>query len=180
MAAPAREPGRCGGGTSTRAPTASWTHPERVSELVLFGVTSGRHGDIDWLFRGGLARFFPQQGDELVAALPEADRGGDVVAAYARLLADPDADVRRRATEAWCLWESATPKWPPTSGLARRFLDPDFAYAFARLCYDGVSRRRPRVGGVRSCIATPGSRRCGGQILRCHSGWRTATSQRKT
>ena len=57
----------------------------------------------------------------------------DVPAAYYRLLNDPDPDVRRRATEEWCLWESATPHWPPREGVSERYADPDFAYAFARL-----------------------------------------------
>ena len=35
--------------------------------------------------------------------------------------------------EAWCLWESATPAWPPTDALAERFRDPDYALAFARI-----------------------------------------------
>ena len=109
------------------------TNPDRVTELVLFGIATGRHAEIDWLFRGGLARFFPQQWDDVVAALPDDERGGDVLAAYVRALEDESPDVRRRATEAWCLWESATPKWPPATGLARRFEDPEFAYLFARL-----------------------------------------------
>ncbi len=108
-------------------------HPERVTELVLFGVTTGRHSEMDWTFRGGLSLLFPAQWDELVAALPPEQRGGDVVDAYHRLLNDADAGVRRRATEAWCLWESATPRWPPTEGLSPMFLDEDFAYAFARI-----------------------------------------------
>ena len=104
-------------------------HPERVTEIVLCAVTTGRHAELDWLFRGGLARFFPEQWARLVDGLPE----GDVAAAYHELLGDPDAEVRRRATEAWCLWESATPAWPPTDGLAERFQDPDYANAFARI-----------------------------------------------
>ena len=40
---------------------------------------------------------------------------------------------RERAALAWCLWESATPDWPPVSGLAPRFCDPSFAMAYARL-----------------------------------------------
>jgi len=126
---------------STLALAYAEAHPEAVTELVLFGVTTGRHSEMDSTFRGGLAQFFPQQWDELVAALPEAERGGgaDIVAAYARLLASPDAEVRRHAAEAWCTWESATPKLPPTMGLARRFLDPDFAYAFARIVTHVVS-----------------------------------------
>src|SRR5262245_34159766 len=105
------------------------THPERVTEIVLCAITTGRHAEFDWLFRGGLARFFPQQWERLVAGLPD----GDVVEAYNRLLNDVDPEVRRRAVDAWCLWESATPYWPPTDSLAERFTDPDYALAFARI-----------------------------------------------
>jgi len=76
------------------------SHPARVCEMVLFGVTSGRRSELDWLFRGGLARFFPEQWGRLAQGIGDAD----VVDEYARLLADPDADVRRRAAEDWCLW----------------------------------------------------------------------------
>jgi len=110
-------------------------HPERVSEIVLCAITTGRHAEFDWLFRGGLARFFPEQWARLVDGLPE----GEVVDSYHRLLGDPDPEVRRRATTAWCLWESATPGWPPTDGLAERFTDPDYALAFARIVTHYVS-----------------------------------------
>lgn len=105
--------------------------PARVSEMVLFGVTTGRREEFDWLFRDGLGRFFPEEWQRRRLALPEADR--DVVEAYCRALASPDAAVRTGAAEAWCVWESATPDWPPKPGLAPRFRDPDFAMAFARL-----------------------------------------------
>jgi proline iminopeptidase len=65
--------------------------------------------------------------------LPEAQRDGDLVEAYCRLLNDPNPTVRQRAAEAWCRWESATPAWPPTPGLSPRFTDPTFALAFARI-----------------------------------------------
>jgi proline iminopeptidase len=118
---------------STLALAYSETHSERVTEIVLSAITTGRHAEFDWLFRGGLARFFPKQWARLVAALPAEERDGDVVAAYDRLLNDPDPEVRRHAVEEWCLWESATPAWPPTDGLAERFRDPDYALAFARI-----------------------------------------------
>jgi proline iminopeptidase len=118
---------------STLALAYAESHHDRVSEIVLFGVTTGRHSEIDWAFRGGIAVLFPEQWDRLLAALPAADRDGDVVAAYHRLLGDPDPVVRRRAAEAWCLWESATPDWPPSDELAERFKDPAYALAFARI-----------------------------------------------
>ena len=118
---------------STLGLAYSETFPARVSEIVLCAITTGRHTEFDWLFRGGLARFFPEQWARLLGALPETERDGDVVAAYNRLLNDPDPAVRRLATEAWCLWESATPYWPPSDGLADRFRDLDYALAFARI-----------------------------------------------
>ena len=118
---------------STLALAYAEAHPARVSELVLFGVTTGRHAEFDWTFRGGLARFFPAEWARLLAGLPEPERDGDAVDAYHRLLFDPDPAVRARAAEAWCRWESATPDWPPKEGLAERFRDPAYALAFARI-----------------------------------------------
>ena len=103
---------------STLALAYAETYPERVTEMVLFGVTTGRRSEIDWLFGGGVAAFFPAEWQALLDALPPRERGGDVLEAYARLLDDPDASVRRGAAEAWCMWESATPDWPPKPGLA--------------------------------------------------------------
>jgi len=118
---------------STLALAYAERHPERVTGVVLFAVTTGRRSEFDWLFRGGVAAFFPEEWDRLRAALPPADRRGDVVAAYYRRLHDPDPAVRQAAADAWCLWESATPEWPPRVGLAPRFADPAFRVAFARI-----------------------------------------------
>jgi proline iminopeptidase len=109
------------------------SYPARVTDLVLFGVTTGRHAEIDWTFRGGIAVLFPEQWDRLLAALPPAERDRDLVEAYHRLLNDPDLTVCRRAAEAWCRWESATPDWPPSDELAARFRDQRYALAFARI-----------------------------------------------
>jgi proline iminopeptidase len=108
-------------------------HPDRVTEMILWGVATGRREEFDWLFRGGVGRFFPQQWERLRQALPTDKRTVDVVEAYGDLMVDPDPDVRRRAAFEWCLWESATPDWPPSSGLHDRYRDPAFALAFARL-----------------------------------------------
>jgi proline iminopeptidase len=118
---------------STLALAYAEAHAARVSELILFGVTTGRHSEFDWSFRGGLALFFPEQWERLEAAVGEVEGDGDIVETYHRLLSDPDVAVRVKAAEAWCLWESATPDWPPKTGLAPRFRDPHYAVAFARI-----------------------------------------------
>ncbi len=118
---------------STLALAYAETYPHRIAEMILFGVTTGRRKEFDWLFRGGVAVLFPAQWERLRAALPAAEQSGDVVDAYHRLLSDPDPAVRQRAADDWCMWESATPAWPPTTGLAERFTKHTFALAFARL-----------------------------------------------
>ena len=118
---------------STLALAYAEAHPDRVTEMVLVGVTTGRHEEFDWVFRGGIARLFPEQWERLLASVPAGYRDGDVVEAFDRLLNDPDPEVRRRAAEAWCLWESATPAWPPKHGMDERFEDPAYATAFARI-----------------------------------------------
>src|SRR5438128_6502986 len=108
-------------------------YPERVSEMVLFGVATARRSEFDWLFRGGVAVFFPEQWQRLRDAFSLGERDGDIVEAYSRLLHDADPAVRKRAALEWCTWESATPDWPPAPGLAPRFSDRQFALAFARI-----------------------------------------------
>jgi proline iminopeptidase len=114
-------------------------HTENVSELVLFGVTTGRHSEFDWTFRGGLSAFFPEQWKRLRDALPDGVPDSDVPVAYHRLLFDSHPDIRERASYEWCMWESASPDWPPRTGLADRFQDPSYALAFSRVVTHYVS-----------------------------------------
>jgi proline iminopeptidase len=118
---------------STLALAYAEAHPDRVTEMSLVGVTTGRHEEVDWVFRGGIARLFPQQFEQLLAGLPAGLRDADVVEGYHRLLNDADPSVCAAAAEAWCRWESATPAWPPTAGMDDRFADPAYALAFARI-----------------------------------------------
>jgi len=78
-------------------------HPDRVTEIVIPGVTTTRRAEIDWLY-GGVRRFLPAEWERFRAGAPE---DGDVVAAYARRLEDADAEVRARAAADWVAWEDA-------------------------------------------------------------------------
>ena len=118
---------------STLALAYAERFPNRVTEIILFGVTTGRHKEFDWTFRSGLADLFPEQWEQLRDAIPAPLRDDDIIDAYCRLLHDPDASIREEAALAWCTWESATPAWPPAQGLSARFRDPSFRMAFARI-----------------------------------------------
>ena len=78
-------------------------HPDLVTEIVIFGITTTRRAEIDWLY-GGVSRFLPAEWEQFRAGAPE---DGDVVAAYARRLEDADAEVRARAAADWVAWEDA-------------------------------------------------------------------------
>jgi proline iminopeptidase len=64
-------------------------YAQRVRAVAISGVTTTRRYEIDWLYRG-LARFFPAEWAHFQAGVPAPEREGDLVAAYARLLEDPD------------------------------------------------------------------------------------------
>ena len=107
-------------------------HPDRVTALVLAAVTSGTRAETDWITRA-MRRVFPREWDAFAAEVPEAERDGDLCAAYARRLADPDPAVTERAALAWCTWEdthvSLMPGWEPML----RYEEPVFRQVFARL-----------------------------------------------
>ena len=104
-------------------------HPERVSEMVLTAIATGRRAETDLLTRGA-GKLFPEAWARFRDAVPEDERDGDLAAAYARLLEDPDPAVREKAAADWCDWEDAMfPASPPSL----RFESPEFRMAFARL-----------------------------------------------
>jgi proline iminopeptidase len=109
-------------------------HPDRVSEIVIPSVTTTRRSETDWLYRG-VGRFFPEAWDRFRAGVSEADRDGDLVAAYARLMEHPDPDVRAKAAIDWATWEDAVISMEP-NGKRNVYSDrpPAALLAFVRIC----------------------------------------------
>lgn len=108
--------------------------PERVSEIVLASITTSRRSEIDWLYRG-VGRFFPEAWDQFRAHVPEPDRAGDLLAAYARLMSDPDPQVRSDAANAWLAWEDAVISLESNGNPGTYSDRPSLAkLAFVRIC----------------------------------------------
>ncbi|MDL9937332.1 prolyl aminopeptidase [Gordonia sp. ABSL1-1] len=105
-------------------------HPGRVTELVLRGIFLLRRSEIDWYYNGGAAHIFPDEWESYLEPIPAGERDGDLVAAYHRLLTDPDPAVAARAASAWTGWEQRTshllPKTPAATEEGTRF---DLAFA---------------------------------------------------
>ncbi|MFE3825860.1 prolyl aminopeptidase [Streptomyces sp. NPDC059092] len=125
-------------------------HPERVSEIVISGVTATRRSETAWLY-GGVGRLFPEQWDRFrdgarqgTAGEPDAVPEGmdhrtaaapSLVTAYARLMESPDPAVRERAVVDWCAWEDAVLSQEP-NGSPTPYADrpPLQQQAFVRIC----------------------------------------------
>lgn len=103
-------------------------HPDRVSEIVMMGIATGRRSETDLLTRD-LGRIFPEEWRRFRDHVPASQRDGDLAAAYARLLANSDPTVHRAAADEWCRWGD---RRDPS---ARRYMDesPAWRLAFARL-----------------------------------------------
>ncbi|WP_040779912.1 prolyl aminopeptidase [Nocardia pneumoniae] len=109
-------------------------YPERVSEIVLVGVTMTRPEEIDWLYRG-VARLLPEQWETFRAGVPVADRDGDLVEAYRKLMESPDAATRELASRRWCAWEDAVIAHEGLGSPGQYSAKPDAAQlAFVRIC----------------------------------------------
>jgi proline iminopeptidase len=108
------------------------SRPERVSELVLVSVVTTTHREVEWVTRA-MGRVFPEAWERFRDAVPPADRDGNLAAAYARMLASPDAAVRERAAREWCAWEDTHVATTPDYEHDTRYDDPEFRMVFARL-----------------------------------------------
>jgi proline iminopeptidase len=109
-------------------------YPERVSEIVIPSVTTCTRSEIDWLYRG-VGRFFPAEWERFRNGVPENERDGDLLAAYAHLMESPDADVRTEAAADWLAWEDAVISQEPNGTPNAYSSRPSAArLAFVRIC----------------------------------------------
>jgi proline iminopeptidase len=123
---------RGGSWGSTLALAYAERHPERVTEVILTAVATTRRHEVEWITRR-VGRLFPEQWARFRDGVPAAERDGDLAAAYARLLADPDPAVRERAARDWCRWEDTHVSVRPDHRPDPRYDDPRFRMTFARL-----------------------------------------------
>ncbi len=119
---------------STLALAYAQQHPDRVSELQISAVTTTRPAETEWLYRGA-GRFQPEAWDRFREGVPEAERDGDLLAAYARLMENPDREVRKKAATEWLAWEDAVVSNEP-NGRPGMYSDRevDAQIAFVRIC----------------------------------------------
>lgn len=78
-------------------------HPQCVSGLLLRGVFLARARDLDWFFRDGVNRIYPDFWQEFTQSLSAAERADPVRAFHARVHG-PDEPAAVEAALAWARW----------------------------------------------------------------------------
>jgi proline iminopeptidase len=117
---------------STLALAYAVEHASRVSELVLWGVTTTSPHEVSWL-TWTMGEVYPEAFDELLALTPHLSPGDNVPAAYHQLLMSSDPAVHHAAAAAWCAWEDRLGTLSGRPRPSDRFGDPTVRLGFARL-----------------------------------------------
>jgi proline iminopeptidase len=107
-------------------------YPQHVHAMVLRGIFLCRQVDLDWLYRDGANRIFPDNWDEFQRAIPESERG-DLVEAYYKRLTGEDELARMAAAKAWSAWEGNCSKLRPSAEAMAKFTKPHNAMALSRI-----------------------------------------------
>lgn len=100
------------------------TWPERVRAAVFTGITTTRKSEIDWLYHG-LQALLPEAWQAFRAGAPAWAADDELVAGYAALMFDEDADVQMKAARDFHLWEGATVLSEPGGRWPVQWDDPD-------------------------------------------------------
>lgn len=80
-------------------------HPQAVRHLVLRGVFLMEQSELDWFYRGGAARFWPENWARFTSQIPPDERE-DLIGAYARRLFSGDRTEEVRFARTWAAWEN--------------------------------------------------------------------------
>jgi proline iminopeptidase len=156
---------------STLALAYAEKHRDRASELILFSVTTTSSREVEWVTRG-IGRLLPGPWARFRDFLPPSEREGNLAAAYARLLADPDSSIRERAAYEWCRWDDAQTRAGTDRPPDPRFEDARFRLCFSRLVTHywanaGFLPDGALLAGAGALAGIPGAIVHGGNDLGC-------------
>jgi proline iminopeptidase len=122
---------------STLALTYAIRHPERAAGLVLRGIFLGAQSELDWMYRDGASRIYPEEWERFLAPIPLSERG-DLVSAYYSRLTSANYATRLEYARAWCTWENSIIRLIPRPPKEE---EDDNIIAFARIeCHYMINR----------------------------------------
>ncbi|RLT93084.1 prolyl aminopeptidase [Ketobacter sp.] len=117
---------------STLALLYAQAHPERVLGMILRGIFLCRRKDIDWFYREGANRIFPDHWEELLKPL-KGQAEPDVLTGYHRLLNGENELQRMAAAKAWSSWEGSCATLRPNQSVLGQFTDGHTALSLSKI-----------------------------------------------
>ena len=107
-------------------------YPDSVSGLMLRGSFLGRGKDIDWLYKEGASRIFPEFWQPFIEIV-DGKTGIDLIEAYHQLLFGNNDLKRMAAAKNWTAWEGHCMTLIPDPKVQNTFSDPSFALSMASI-----------------------------------------------
>ncbi len=117
---------------STLALLYAQAHPQRVNGMILRGIFLCRRRDIDWFYRDGANRIFPDQWAELLKAL-RLSKNDDVLQAYNKMLNGDNELQRMAAAKAWSAWEGGCSTLRPNPSAMGHYVDGHTALSLSKI-----------------------------------------------
>lgn len=117
---------------STLSLSYAVTHPERITQMILWGVVTTRKQEVSWITHT-MGQLFPQEFETFTAMLPGLVPEDNIPLLYNRLLTDPDPAVHMPASHAWCAWEDRVITLQNNMTPSSRYADDRFRLGFTRL-----------------------------------------------
>jgi len=114
---------------STLSLAYAQTHPDRVLALILRGIFTLRHAELQWFYQEGASWLYPAEFEAYKNMIPEEEQG-DLIGAYSKRLTSDNADERLKFARAWSTWECLTSKMVQPENLK---LDDTWVLQFARI-----------------------------------------------
>ena len=108
------------------------THPDRTLALILRGIFLCRSAEIDWFYREGANRLFPDYWQDFIAPIPENERHDLLRAHYKRLIGN-DEIARMASAKAWSIWEGRVSNLMQKKSVVDFFGSPRTALSLARI-----------------------------------------------
>ncbi|MBU2864520.1 prolyl aminopeptidase [Reinekea forsetii] len=103
---------------------------KHVCGLILRGVFLGRQQDLDWLYKNGAGRFFPEEWQLFLEPL-QSNVKANVIDQYYQILQGDNDLARVAAAKAWARWEAANSSFRPNQSSKEYFTATHVALALS-------------------------------------------------
>ncbi|MBL4819582.1 MAG: prolyl aminopeptidase [Gammaproteobacteria bacterium] len=107
-------------------------YPQRVLAMILRGTFLCRQSDLDWLYKTGASRVFPDHWKEFVNFIPELERH-NLIEAYYKRLTGADELASMAAAKSWASWEFHCSRLRPSSDVHKLVTKQHNALALSKI-----------------------------------------------